>query len=71
MTFNTLHKLVKWTAIILWLIAAAVKNHTFWSLTPIIAHNRIQNYLGWIIAIAFILSVCSPIINLASGEDNK
>lgn len=76
MTFNTLHKLVKWTAIILWLIAAiiiavAVKNHTFWSLTPIIAHNRIQNYLGWIIVIAFILSVCSPIINLASGEDNK
>lgn len=74
MTLKNLHRIIKYTAIFLWLlaiiiIAVAIANHSFWSLTPIIAHNRIQNYLGWIVATAFVLSVCSPIIKLISGED--
>lgn len=64
-----LHKVVKILAILLWLIAVvvitvAIMNHSFWSLMPIIAYNHVQNYLGWIVVIALILSVCSPILKL-------
>lgn len=66
---NILHNLVKWAAIILWIIVIAivaykVGNHTFWSLTPIIAHNRVQNYLGWLVVFAFICSIATPFLGL-------
>lgn len=69
MTLNNLHKAVKTIAILLWLIAiiiiaVAIIKHSIWNLMPIITHNHVQNYLGWIIVIAFILSICSPIIKI-------
>lgn len=67
MIFSNLHKIIRTIAILLWLTAlilviVAASNHQFWSLTPLIAHNRPQNFLGWIITIAFIFTVCSPIL---------
>lgn len=66
-----LHKIFKLAAIILWAIAviliiAAVINHQFWNLMPIIAYNRPQNYLGWIISLAFACTIVSPIIKWIS-----
>lgn len=54
-------------AIILWLvfvitIVVFILNHSFWNMMPIIAHNRVQNWLGWDLVFAIILSICSPIL---------
>lgn len=46
------------------ILAIAIINHQFWSLMPIIAYNHVQNYLGWIIVIAFALTICSLILKI-------
>lgn len=68
-----LYKISKWSSILLWLIviiisAHAIFNHTFWNMMPIIAHNHIQNLLGWLVTIAVVLSVITPFLKLI-GKD--
>lgn len=63
-------------AIILWaatiaVIAIAISKHQFWNLTPIIAHNWPQNYLGWMVTAAFICSIASPILKLIDENSSK
>lgn len=69
MSIKSLHTLIKSVAILLWLdfavtIVALILNHSFWSMMPIIAHNYPQNWLGWELTIAVILSFCSSILKL-------
>ncbi len=64
MKLNTLHLFVKLAAIVMWLatiisIVIAIQHHQFWQLMPIIAHNRVQNYLGWLVTGAVLLSIYS------------
>lgn len=64
-----IQKVTTAVAIILWIavvvvIAIAIAKHQFWNLTPIIAHNRPQNCVGWMIVVAFICSVVSPSLKL-------
>lgn len=64
-----LHIITKYLAIMLWTIAIGViaytiHNHTFWTMTPIISHNHVQNYLGWLVVFAFGFSIATPIIGL-------
>lgn len=71
---KTIHNLVKWIAIVLWIIIIAIVaykigNHTFWSLAPIIAHNHVQNYLGWLVILAFIFSIATPFLGLFDKKD--
>lgn len=66
-------KLTAVVAIVLWItvivvIVIAIAKHQFWNLTPLIAHNRPQNYVGWMVIIAFICSVVSPILKLIEGK---
>lgn len=74
MLFKTLHTIVKMTAILLWLIFAVaiivlILNHNFWNMMPIIAHNQAQNWLGWELIFAVVLSLCSPILKkIARGN---
>lgn len=58
---------VLWIAVIL-VFAIAIAKHQFWSLAPIIAHNRPQNYVGWMVTIAFVCSIISPILRLIEGK---
>lgn len=74
MSLKTLHTLVKIAAILLWLIFAVaiivlILNHNFWSMMPIIAHNRVQNWLGWDLIIAVVLSLCSPILKMMARSN--
>lgn len=69
MSIKVLHTLVKSVAVLLWVsfvvaIIVLILNHRFWSMMPIIAHNYPQNWLGWELIIAVILSFCSPIIKI-------
>ncbi|MBB1079756.1 hypothetical protein H5S09_07500 [Limosilactobacillus sp. STM2_1] len=71
MSLAQLHKIIKLAAIILWLVAialviVAIIKHQFWKLMPIIAYNRPQNYLGWIISFALACTIASPLIKLIS-----
>lgn len=71
---KTMHKLVKWTAIVLWIIIIAIvaykiSNNTFWDLAPIIAHNHVQNYLGWLVIFAVICSIATPFLGLFEKKD--
>lgn len=66
---KSLYKAVKLLAIVLWLvfiitIVVATLNNHIWDLMPIIAHNHIQNWLGWDLVLAVIASVCSFILRL-------
>lgn len=58
---------VLWIAVIL-VIAIAINRHQFWQITPFIAHNKPQNFVGWLITIAFICTVVSPILRLVSDK---
>ena len=69
MSVKSLYTLVKIIAIILWFIfvvtvVVLIFNHNFWSMMPIISHNHVQNWLGWDLIIAGILTLCSPILKL-------
>lgn len=66
---SKLHTIVKVLAIILWIITIAViaytiHNHTFWNMIPIIAHNHIQNYLGWLVVLSVVFTAATPITGL-------
>lgn len=70
---KALQRLTAIVAVVLWIVAIfviiiAITKHQFWELTPIIAYNMPQNYLGWIITVAFICSVASPILKLIDGR---
>lgn len=67
MSIRSLHIMFKSLAIILWLvfvitIVVLILNHSFWNTMPIIARNRVQNWLGWDLVFAIILSICSPVL---------
>ena len=64
---TNIYRISKTLAILLWGMVAgvlvnAVIDHRFWTeLTPVIAHNHVENYWGWLIVIAFCLSILSLI----------
>lgn len=74
MSFKILHTLVKTVVILLWMIfvvtiVVLILNHNFWSMMPIIAHNQAQNWLGWDLIIAVVLSLCSPILKMVTRRN--
>lgn len=62
---TNIYRISKTLAIFLWGMAVgvlvnAIIDHRFWTeLTPVIAHNHIENYWGWLIVIAFCFSILS------------
>lgn len=74
MSFKILHTLVKTVVILLWMIfvvtiVVLILNHNFWSMMPIIADNQAQNWLGWDLIIAVVLSLCSPILKMVTRRN--
>lgn len=64
---NFIYRLAGWLTTFVWGIVVgvllnAIVSHHFWTeLTPIIAHNHIENYLGWLIVFALCLSIVTVI----------
>ena len=76
MILRTLRQLFKWLAIICWVLVAAIVawaliKHQLWLWAPIIAYNRPQNILGWLVIIAFVSSAASPLCGLIAGDKRK
>ncbi|MBC6349587.1 hypothetical protein [Lactobacillus melliventris] len=60
-------------AIILWLVvigifAVAISNNQLWSMGPVIAYNRPQNALGWLIVAAIAATAVSVILKLTRDK---
>lgn len=67
-------KTTKILAIILWILSVAVlviagMQHRLLSLLPIIAYNRPQNFVGWMVVFAVVLSLVSVFLRLFVEKD--
>lgn len=46
----------------------AIVSHQFWiELTPIIAHNHVENYVGWLIIIVLFLTIITIVSKIGTN----
>lgn len=61
-------------AIILWIASIAIlviagMQHKLLGLLPIIAYNRPQNFVGWMVVFAVVFTVIRIFLNLFKGKE--
>lgn len=63
-------------AIILWILMAVIlviagMQHKLLGLLPLIAYNRPQNFVGWLLLFVAIFTMIRIFLNLFVGKDNE